>query len=83
MAVMHERYAPGADTGADMLRHDGEEGGVVVQRAHRADRRCRDTRPRPRGRLLFHQRNPASIPEQRYRALRDHFRQHAPYVLNP
>jgi mannose-6-phosphate isomerase-like protein (cupin superfamily) len=30
MAVMHERYAPGADTGADMLRHDGEEGGVVV-----------------------------------------------------
>jgi len=30
MAVMHERYAPGADTGADMLRHNGEEGGVVV-----------------------------------------------------
>jgi len=31
MAIMHERYAPGADTGADMLRHDGEEGGVVVR----------------------------------------------------
>jgi transcriptional regulator with XRE-family HTH domain len=31
MSVMHERYAPGADTGADMLRHDGEEGGVVVR----------------------------------------------------
>jgi transcriptional regulator with XRE-family HTH domain len=30
MAVMHERYAPGADTGSDMLRHEGEEGGVVV-----------------------------------------------------
>jgi transcriptional regulator with XRE-family HTH domain len=30
MSVMHERYAPGADTGADMLRHEGEEGGVVV-----------------------------------------------------
>ena len=30
MALMHERYAPGADTGADMLRHEGEEGGVVV-----------------------------------------------------
>jgi transcriptional regulator with XRE-family HTH domain len=31
LSVMHERYAPGADTGADMLRHDGEEGGVVVR----------------------------------------------------
>ena len=31
MSVMHERYAPGADTGADMLRHEGEEGGVVVR----------------------------------------------------
>jgi transcriptional regulator with XRE-family HTH domain len=31
MSIMHERYAPGADTGADMLRHDGEEGGVVVR----------------------------------------------------
>ena len=30
MALLHERYAPGADTGADMLRHEGEEGGVVV-----------------------------------------------------
>jgi transcriptional regulator with XRE-family HTH domain len=31
MSLMHERYAPGADTGADMLRHQGEEGGVVVR----------------------------------------------------
>ena len=31
LSVMHERYAPGADTGADMVRHDGEEGGVVVR----------------------------------------------------
>jgi transcriptional regulator with XRE-family HTH domain len=31
MSIMHERYAPGADTGADMLRHRGEEGGVVVR----------------------------------------------------
>lgn len=31
MSVMHEQYAPGADTGADMLRHEGEEGGVVVR----------------------------------------------------
>jgi mannose-6-phosphate isomerase-like protein (cupin superfamily) len=30
MAVLHEHYAAGADTGADMLRHKGEEGGVVV-----------------------------------------------------
>ena len=31
LSVMHERYAPGSDTGADMLRHEGEEGGVVVR----------------------------------------------------
>jgi transcriptional regulator with XRE-family HTH domain len=31
MSIMHERYEPGADTGADMLRHQGEEGGIVVR----------------------------------------------------
>ena len=31
MSVMHETYAPGADTGDDMLSHEGEEGGVVVK----------------------------------------------------
>jgi transcriptional regulator with XRE-family HTH domain len=31
MSIMYERYAAGADTGADMLRHQGEEGGVVVR----------------------------------------------------
>lgn len=30
MSIIHERYPPGADTGADMLEHEGEEGGVVV-----------------------------------------------------
>ena len=30
MAVLHETYEPGADTGAEMLHHVGEEGGVVV-----------------------------------------------------
>jgi len=30
MAILHERYRPGADTGADMLSHKGEEGGIVV-----------------------------------------------------
>lgn len=30
MTIMHERYRPGADTGAEMLRHQGEEGGVVI-----------------------------------------------------
>ena len=28
--MMHERYAPGADTGEDMLSHAGEECGIVV-----------------------------------------------------
>jgi transcriptional regulator with XRE-family HTH domain len=30
MTIMHERYRSGADTGAEMLRHQGEEGGVVI-----------------------------------------------------
>lgn len=30
MTIMHERYRPRADTGADMLTHQGEEGGVIV-----------------------------------------------------
>ena len=31
MTLLHERYAPGADTGEEMLAHKGEEGGVVVR----------------------------------------------------
>jgi transcriptional regulator with XRE-family HTH domain len=29
--ILHERYAPGADTGENMLRHESEEGGVVIR----------------------------------------------------
>jgi transcriptional regulator with XRE-family HTH domain len=31
MTLLHERYAPGAETGDEMLTHRGEEGGVVVR----------------------------------------------------
>lgn len=31
MCILREVMPPGADTGRDMLRHAGEEGGVVVQ----------------------------------------------------
>jgi transcriptional regulator with XRE-family HTH domain len=31
LQILHERLQPGADTGSAMLRHDGEEGGVVVR----------------------------------------------------
>lgn len=31
LQISHERYAPGADTGKEMFRHDGEEGGIVVR----------------------------------------------------
>lgn len=31
LALLHERYAPGADTGEEMLAHGGEEGGVVIR----------------------------------------------------
>lgn len=30
MAILHETYEPGADTGSEMLSHAGEEGGIVV-----------------------------------------------------
>jgi len=29
--ILHERYAPGADSGSAMLQHDSEEGGVVLR----------------------------------------------------
>jgi transcriptional regulator with XRE-family HTH domain len=29
--ILHERYAPGADTGKVSLHHTGEEGGVVIR----------------------------------------------------
>ncbi|MDZ7747601.1 MAG: cupin domain-containing protein [Halofilum sp. (in: g-proteobacteria)] len=31
MTILHETYAPGADTGEEMLAHDGEEGGIVIR----------------------------------------------------
>lgn len=31
LQILHERLQPGADSGAAMLRHEGEEGGVVVR----------------------------------------------------
>ena len=30
MSILREVYAPGADTGEDLLTHTGEEGGVIV-----------------------------------------------------
>lgn len=30
LAIMHEHYRPGADTGDDMLSHKGEEGGIIL-----------------------------------------------------
>jgi transcriptional regulator with XRE-family HTH domain len=31
LQVLHEHYAPGADTGRTMLQHESEEGGIVVR----------------------------------------------------
>ena len=31
LQVLHETYPPGADTGPELLSHDGEEAGIVVQ----------------------------------------------------
>lgn len=31
MQLIHERIEPGADTGDEMLRHEAEEGGIVIK----------------------------------------------------
>ena len=31
MHILHEHYAPGADTGQTMLSHEAEEGGIVLE----------------------------------------------------
>ncbi|OWY40561.1 XRE family transcriptional regulator [Xenophilus sp. AP218F] len=31
IAILRELYQPGADTGPDMLEHEGQEGGVVIR----------------------------------------------------
>ncbi|HXH04708.1 MAG TPA: cupin domain-containing protein [Candidatus Competibacteraceae bacterium] len=31
LQILHERYQPHADTGKAMLRHDSEEGGIILQ----------------------------------------------------
>ncbi|BDG02485.1 cupin domain-containing protein [Anaeromyxobacter oryzae] len=31
LQVIHERLMPGADTGSEMLRHEAEEGGIVIR----------------------------------------------------
>ena len=31
LQILHERYAPGADSGEQPLRHEAEEGGVVIR----------------------------------------------------
>lgn len=31
MQILHEYYQPGSDTGETMLRHSGEEGGVIIK----------------------------------------------------
>lgn len=33
LQILHERYAPGADTGENLLRHEAEEGGIVIRGA--------------------------------------------------
>ena len=30
LQILSETYAPGADTGPSMLRHEGEEGGIII-----------------------------------------------------
>jgi len=31
MSILYESYEPGSDTGEEMLSHEGEEGGIVVE----------------------------------------------------
>ena len=31
LQILHERYSPGSDTGRSMLRHESEEGGIIIR----------------------------------------------------
>ena len=81
--LMHEHYAPGADTGAQMLTHDFGRG-----RHHRARpagshrRRPGQSSRRGRRRPLLRQPHPAPLPQCRRRGMRSRHRQLAAELLD-
>jgi transcriptional regulator with XRE-family HTH domain len=81
MSILHERYAPNADTGEEMLTHAGEEGGVIVKgkielsvggESRVLGRRC----------VLFQEFHAASLSQSRARGMRDREREFAAHVLS-
>ena len=69
MTIMHERYRPKADTGADMLSHKGEEGGIVVAGRIELTVGAQSRVLGPGRRVLLHQRRAAPVPQLRRRAV--------------
>ena len=81
MSILHEIYAPNADTGEEMLSHGGEEGGVIVK--GRIELTVGGGLARARGGrcLLLQEFVAASIPQRRARGMRDREREFAAHVL--
>ncbi len=78
MSILHERYAPNADTGEEMLTHAGEEGGVVVKGKIELTVGGESRVLGPGRCLLFQELPAASLPQHRARGMRDRQRQLAP-----
>ena len=81
MSILHERYAPNADTGEEMLTHAGEEGGVIVKGKIELTVGG-ESRILGPGRCLLLQELPAaSVPQYRPRGMRNRQREFAADVL--
>ena len=81
MSILHERYAPNADTGEEMLAHAGEEGGVIVKGKIELVGGRRVAGPGRGRRLLLQELDSASIPQPGTRGMRDRERKLAAHVL--
>ena len=69
MTILREVYEPGADTGAEMLRHPGEEGGVVVSGRIEVTVGSQTRVLGPGDAYLFRERGAAPLPQSWPRAL--------------
>ncbi len=65
LSILHERYAPGAATGDELLAHRGEEGGVVIRGRVELTIGGSTRVLGPGGRLLLCQPVAASLPQHR------------------
>ena len=75
--MIHERYRPGAQSGAKMLSHQGEEAGLVIKGRLALEVDGRRYELARRRRLLLRQPQAARFPQRRRRRTGGRLRLHA------